>query len=165
MRLLEMIEEVLSRADENTAVSVELVRKPLIDRKTGERSKEMVTRLQITRHQLVGRGHSSLDYTNIHEPLSLEYLEQKMILLQGDGKWEECRRLRSILVHQDADSEQPKGMGVEESSYFCRHCDKLIPGEPKRYKVDDLGILSGRRGTVTECRECGNQIDFWGMRA
>ena len=64
----------------------------------------------------------------------------------------------------DGELGEEEVIGVTEG-YYCRWCKKWIAGQPKRYRVDDMGILSGRRGTVTECRECEVEIHFSGMRA
>ena len=51
------------------------------------------------------------------------------------------------------------------AGYWCPHCKEQVAGLPKQYRVNDLGILSGRKGVVTECRQCGLELHFSGMRA
>ncbi len=49
--------------------------------------------------------------------------------------------------------------------YYCRFCKGWVEGEPNEYKVNTLGLLSGRQGTEYCCRRCGNEIDFVGCVA
>jgi hypothetical protein len=50
-----------------------------------------------------------------------------------------------------------------KSFYQCRYCDGWIEGKAYEYFEDDIGPLCGRRGTVSACIRCGNEIGFSGM--
>lgn len=52
-----------------------------------------------------------------------------------------------------------------ERAYFCRHCGGWISGLPNHYRVNTLGVLSGRQGTEYHCRRCGEKIGFRGRVA
>ena len=47
--------------------------------------------------------------------------------------------------------------------YYCLHCNGWIEGIPFEHHEDDIGPLCGRRGIVSSCIRCGNEIGFSGM--
>lgn len=47
--------------------------------------------------------------------------------------------------------------------YNCRFCKGWIDGHPYEHYESDLGPLCGRRGYVSSCIRCGNEIAFCGM--
>lgn len=47
--------------------------------------------------------------------------------------------------------------------YECRHCKGWIEGHPHESRVNNLGPLSGRRGTEFHCVRCGHEVGFTGM--
>jgi hypothetical protein len=47
--------------------------------------------------------------------------------------------------------------------YHCNYCKGWIHGHPYEYHQDDIGPLCGRRGYVSSCIRCGNEIAFCGM--
>lgn len=49
--------------------------------------------------------------------------------------------------------------------YLCCQCGGWIEGHADEYQVNDLGPLSGRRGTEFYCRRCGAEVGFFGMMA
>lgn len=49
--------------------------------------------------------------------------------------------------------------------YFCPHCNGWVGGWPLTERVSNLGYLSGRRGTVTRCHGCLEELDFHGAIA
>lgn len=46
--------------------------------------------------------------------------------------------------------------------YYCGTCEGWIDASPGTRTVDDLGLLSGRRGIVTYCKRCGHELSFRG---
>lgn len=53
--------------------------------------------------------------------------------------------------------------GFTENMYFCDRCNGWIKGYPNEYKVDNLGLLSGRHGTEYYCLRCGHEMGFMGV--
>ena len=51
-----------------------------------------------------------------------------------------------------------------DHAYFCRHCNGWIVGLPHDFQENTMvpEQLAGRRGTVTYCRRCGEEIAFVG---
>ena len=49
--------------------------------------------------------------------------------------------------------------------YFCPRCPGWVPGYPGSYDEDTFAPhqLAGRRGTVTYCLRCGEEIAFLGL--
>lgn len=47
--------------------------------------------------------------------------------------------------------------------YHCRFCEGWIDGEPTEFRINTLGVLSGRRGSEFYCRRCGQELAFFGM--
>ncbi len=45
---------------------------------------------------------------------------------------------------------------------YCPWCKGWIEGFPIQEHEDTMGPLSGRCGTVSYCRRCGHEIDFFG---
>lgn len=48
---------------------------------------------------------------------------------------------------------------------FCHMCKGWIEGQPHEREHNDLGILSGRKGTSYYCPRCGWELDFNGIIA
>lgn len=49
--------------------------------------------------------------------------------------------------------------------YHCRQCEGWIEGYPSEFRVNTLGVLSGRQGVDFHCRRCGDNIGFEGRRS
>jgi hypothetical protein len=59
------------------------------------------------------------------------------------------------------------GMGHDSpyAMHYCPKCGGWIPGEPHGHEENTLGILSGRRGMVYNCRRCDAELEFHGVVA
>jgi len=61
---------------------------------------------------------------------------------------------KSLIVHPER---------LAKPCYHCRYCGGWIEGHPNQYEENSLGPLSGRKGTASHCRRCGQEIAFFGM--
>jgi len=73
-----------------------------------------------------------------------------------------CKMARRSVESLIEDHKQGKELD-HRTYYYCRECKGWIEGKPTEYHEDNIGPLCGRRGTVTACIRCGDEIGFCGM--
>lgn len=49
--------------------------------------------------------------------------------------------------------------------HWCSQCAGWVPGFPRDRRVNNIGILSGRKGVASHCARCSYEIWFSGMIA
>lgn len=97
----------------------------------------------------------------------------RRIPIIGEDRWFETPKDESLPVLAELPPEikshgvRADGMVGERYLHFhlCKRCGGWVEGQPVSRRVDDLGMMVGRRGTQHHCRRCGREIGFVGMMA
>jgi len=68
------------------------------------------------------------------------------------------RRMEDLL------EQKKQGVPLDHRMFYtCQFCKGWIEGRPYEYQENTIGPLCGRKGYVSSCIRCGNEIGFSGM--